>query len=226
MTARNKEETEKTVFAPGCALMLYKPELAEKLNLILNENLGEMDTLLICCKHDPQFKAKTKVINVCPGCDKRFGNDYPDTSTISLWEILAESDFFSFPDYKGRRMSILDACPTRDQERVHKAIRILLRKMNISLVEPKKTRTRGTCCGDSFFGLIPTEQVKQLMVKRASEMPVDEVVVYCISCVKSVYIGGKKPRYLVDLLFAEETVPKTFEPDEWHQELNAYIEAH
>jgi Fe-S oxidoreductase len=216
----------KLLFAPGCALILYKPELADKLHLILNKNLGEMDKLMICCQHDPGISENTKVINVCPGCDKRFGNDYENVSTVSLWEIIAENDFFPFPDYNGIQMSILDACPTREQERVHKAIRILLKKMNISLVEPKNTRTKSTCCGDSFHGIIPTEKVKELMVKRASEMPVDDVVVYCISCIKSVFIGGKRPQYLIDLLFNEETVPKTYEPDEWHTELKNYIDSH
>ncbi|MFA6924475.1 MAG: heterodisulfide reductase-related iron-sulfur binding cluster [Bacteroidales bacterium] len=216
----------KTVFAPGCALMLYKPELAEKLHLILNKNLGEMDELQICCRHDPQLATMTKVINICPGCDKRFGNDYKNTSTISLWEILAESDFFIFPDYYGRRMSIIDACPTREQERVHNAIRTIIHKMNITLVEPKNTRTKSICCGDSFYGIISTEEVKKQMIKRTSEMPMDDVIVYCVSCIKSVYIGGKKPQYLLDLLFANETVTKTYEPDEWHKELDNYIEKH
>ena len=216
----------KLLFAPGCALILYKPELAEKLHLILNKNLGEMDKLLICCQHDPQISENTRVINVCPGCDKRFGNDYKNVSTISLWEILSESDFFPFPDYHGKRMSILDACPTREQERVHNAIRTLLQRMNITLVEPKNTRTKSTCCGDSFHGVLPTEKVKELMVKRASEMPVEDVVVYCVSCIKSVFIGGKKPQYLIDLLFESETVSGTFEPDEWHSELKVYIDQH
>jgi hypothetical protein len=55
-------------------------------------------------------------------------------------------------------------------------------------------------------------------------MPVEDVAVYCVSCIKSVYIGGKKPRYLIDLLFADETFPKTYEPDEWHKELNEYMD--
>jgi len=216
----------KNVFAPGCALMLYKPELAEKIHLILNENLGKMDKLLICCHHDPQFSEKAEVINVCPGCDKRFGNDYQSSSTISLWEILAESDFFTFPNYQGQYMSIIDACPTRDQERVHNAIRTILHKMNITLIEPKNTRIKSTCCGDSFYGVIPTEKVIEQMTKRTSEMPLDDVVVYCVSCIKSVYIGGKTPHFLIDLLFENETVPKTYKPDEWHTELNDYIEQH
>lgn len=214
------------MFAPGCALMLYKPELAEKLNHILNMNLGKMEMLMTCCHHDPGVKSISEIINVCPGCDKRFRNDYETTVTISLWEILAESNFFHFPDYRGKRMTIIDACPTRDQEKVHTAIRKILQKMNIELIEPENTGTKSTCCGDSFYGVIPTAKVKEQMLKKASELPLDDVVVYCVSCSKSMHIGGKKPHYLIDLLFGVDTIPKTYEPDDWHSELKAYKEKH
>lgn len=226
MTQLKRKNSENLAFAPGCALMIYKPELAEKLHLILNENFGEIEMLLTCCQHDPQLSKKTRIINVCPGCDKRFGSDYKTTSTISLWEILAESDFFPFPDYHGWSISILDACPTRDNEKVHNAIRTILRKMNILVVEPENTRTKSVCCGDSFYGLIPAEKVKELMVKRASEIPSEDIAVYCVSCIKSVFNGGKKPQYLTDLLFNDATLPKTHDPDDWHKELTDYIEKH
>jgi hypothetical protein len=219
----------KRLFAPGCALMLYKPHLAERLHGLLNKNLGHMDLLLTCCKNQPKLESGIEVINICPGCDRRYRQNYTDSTTVSLWEILAaaeSSDFFDFPDYHGEKMSIIDACPTRDQERVHKAIRILLKKMNISLIEPKMTGIHSTCCGDTFFGQIPLDKVKKQMVKRAGEMPVDDVAVYCVSCAKSMFIGGKNPHYMIDLLFKETTVPKTFEPDLWHKELDEYIEKH
>jgi len=216
----------KRIFAPGCALMLYKPHLAERLHQILIDHLGKIEALPTCCRKDPEFEEKTEVINICPGCDKRFRLNYQNSSTLSLWEILARTEFFPFPDYRGRVMSIIDACPTRDQPRVHDAVRILLDKMHIALVEPEHTRTHGACCGDTFWGEIPTGEVKKQMIKRTSEMPADDVVVYCVSCAKSVFIGGKTPRYLIDLLFDEPTVPKTFEPDAWHKELNDYIDAH
>ena len=216
----------KRVFAPGCALMLYKPDLADRVYKILNQEFGDIEVLSTCCKHEPNPDTPLEVINICPGCDKRYGNDYKHISTISLWEILADSDFFHFPDYHGQKMTILDACPTRDKAKVHSAIRKIIGKMNIVLTEPKNTRTKSTCCGDSFYGLIPVDDVKKQMTKRAAEMPLDDVVVYCISCIKSVYIGSKSPRYLIDLLFDDKTVPKTFEPDEWHKELSEYIEKH
>jgi len=57
-------------------------------------------------------------------------------------------------------------------------------------------------------------------------MPREDVVVYCVSCVKAMHIGGKRPRYLVDLLFGEETGPGVFEPVAWHAQLDEFIEAH
>ena len=115
----------RNIFAPGCALMLYKPELADKIHTMLNELVGPMDVLSTCCKHDPVHIVPTQIINVCPGCDKRFASNYANTTTISLWELLAASDTFVFPDYKGQTMTIMDACPTREKPHIHEAIRTL-----------------------------------------------------------------------------------------------------
>lgn len=123
-------------------------------------------------------------------------------------------------------MSIHDACPTRTEERVHIAIRKLLERMNIKIIEPKNTRTKANCCGDSFYGVLSIEQVKEQMKKRANEMPCDNVVVYCVSCIKAMYIGGKKPRYIIDLLFAQDTVIGILEPDAWHDRLQEFIDEH
>ncbi|HWR30737.1 MAG TPA: (Fe-S)-binding protein, partial [Negativicutes bacterium] len=82
------------------------------------------------------------------------------------------------------------------------------------------------CCGDSFYGTLPVEQVKAQMKKRAAEMPCEDVVVYCVSCIKALHIGGKQPRYLVDLLFGEKTDIGTWEPDAWHNEVQQFIDAH
>jgi hypothetical protein len=224
---KDYKKTEKTrVYAPGCAFALYKPDLVEKLHAILNDNLGTMERLLTCCKNAPPLEPGTEVISTCPGCDKRFRTNYEDSSNISLWEILADSDFFTFPDYNGKKMSIIDACPVRDQTRVHDAVRSVLHKMNITLVEPKNTRGKSICCGDSFWDLIPLDEVKNQMIKRTSEMPLKDIVVYCVSCSKSVFIGGKTPHYLIDLLFNKDTIPKTLEPDQWHKELDDYIADH
>lgn len=216
----------KQVYAPGCGLMLYKPELANKVLEFLNEYLGDIPLHLTCCHHEPHLEHGTRVINTCPGCDRRYRQLYEGISTISLWEILADCDTFPFPDYKGIEMSIHDACPTRTEDRVHNAIRKLLKKMNIKVIEPENTRTKAVCCGDSLYGTMPVELVKERMKKRADEIPCDDVAVYCTSCIKSFHIGGKNPRYIIDLLFDEPTEIGVYEPDEWHAQLQKFIDEH
>lgn len=216
----------KQVYAPGCALVIYKPELAGKVLDFLNKDSNGIAEHLICCRHDPKLESGTRVINTCAGCDRRYRELYTGISTISLWEVLAGSTTFTFPDYRGLKMSIHDACPTRTEERVQGSIRKLLERMNITLIEPEHTRTKAICCGDSFYALLPLEQVEEQMKKRSRQMPCEDVVVYCVSCIKALHIGGKKPRYLVDLLFSEETSAGTYQTDEWHNELQRFIDEH
>jgi len=216
----------KTYFAPGCALYLYKPELANKiLNLLVSDFRIEGEHIL-CCHHDPKLPQGSVIVNTCPGCNRRYSTLYDGITTISLWEILAESDTFPFPDYQGRKMSILDACPTRGEDKILSSIRKLLQKMNIELIEPAKSGKNGTCCGDTYYGKLPLNEVEQKMQKRASEMPEEEVVVYCVTCIKSMKIGGKTPRYLPDLFFNETTDAGVCDIDKWHGDIDDYISCH
>jgi len=215
-----------THFNPGCALSIYKPETEHKLIKFLNENYAGLEMHNICCQHEPKLPAGSKIINVCAGCDKRFGGMYEGVSTISLWEILDDIDRFPYPDYKGAEMTVHDPCPIREKPAVHKAVRSLLKKMNITIVEAKFHGTRSVCCGDSFYPVLAAEEVHERMKKRAETMPREDVCVYCVSCIKSMHIGGKKPRYLVDLLMNEATEPGVYDTAKWHEMLKEYIEAH
>jgi Fe-S oxidoreductase len=221
-----REEQEHLFFAPGCALMLYKPDLADNILDLLNKNLGKVEMLLTCCQHDAHLPENSRVINVCPGCDQRYAKNYKGVSTISLWEIINENNFIDYPDFKGQSMSIIDACPTRDEDRVQNALRDLMDKMNIRIVEPKNTRKQSTCCGDFYYGAMPTLKVKDLMVEKATEMPLNDIVVHCVSCIVAVCNGGKKPHYMADLLFNQDSDPQNIDLDEWHKSLTGFIETH
>jgi len=214
------------IYAPGCALMIYKPHLADMMHRVLNEHLGEMPRLNTCCRNHPLLPAVTCVINTCPGCDRRYRSYYTDSTTASVWEVIAEGDWFSYPDYHGTKMSIQDACPTRSQTRVHKAVRKLLKNMNVEIFEPARTRTSTICCGDALYPARPLNDVEENMKRRAAQMCEEDVAVYCVSCIKAMAIGGKKPRYLVDLLFGEKTEPQVTNTVEWHKQIDEFTSIH
>jgi len=54
----------KYLFAPGCALILYKPHLAEKIHKFLNRFYGTVELLLTCCRHTPRIPSDTQVIGL------------------------------------------------------------------------------------------------------------------------------------------------------------------
>jgi hypothetical protein len=217
---------EQLYFNPGCALSLYKPKMELRVMDVLIEQYPDIKLHKICCKHDPQLPAGRKIINTCPGCDRRFQGNYAGVSTISLWEVLDSMPEFAFPDYSGATMTIQDACPVRDRPAVHQAVRSLLRKMNITLQEPRLHSENTVCCGDDLYPGLPIEKIHEFMHNRATDMPCHDVVVYCVSCIKAMHIGGKQPRYLVDLLFNEITEPREYHTAEWHQQLDDYITKH
>lgn len=123
-------------------------------------------------------------------------------------------------------LSVHDSCSYRPKPQVHAAVRSLLGKMGISIVESPYSGTSSICCGDNFYGRIPLEEVHRFQKKRAAQMPCQDVAVYCVSCVKSMAIGGKTPHYMVDLLLGEATDPQDLDLVRYHDAIDAYIERH
>ena len=193
----------RTLFAPGCALNRYKPDSVEKIRQFLTRR-GIIDGLfLTCCKEAQGSDEQMTIIVCCPGCSHKFEILYPNAAVVSLWKILAETDF-PFPDYGGEKMSIHDSCRARQRysAEMQESARELCRRMNIVLAEPARTRGATVCCGGCASD---PEHRKEMARARAGEFPEKDVVVYCTGCARSFSITDKKPRHLLDLLFHETT---------------------
>lgn len=222
----NDMDLRKTYFNPGCALSLYKPDVPGRMLRLLQENLGDVRLHQTCCRHDPGIEAGSTIINNCAGCDRRFRSLYPGVNTISYWEVINGIRSLKLPDHSGLKVSVHDSCGYRHKPQVHRAVRSLLRKMNIEIEEAHFSGTESVCCGDNFYGIVPNEQVEKRIRMRADQFPCQDVVVYCIGCVRAMISGGKQPHYLPDLLLDRitEQMPDTL--DEYHTRLLAYIETH
>ena len=213
----------KYLYAPGCALMTYKPQLAERLKEVVVKRYGEMDDLLMCCYEKPVLDGDCCVITPCTTCADRYGKM---ANSIYFLSVLTDMDDFAFPDYGGAEMSIQDTCSARMYPEYLAAIRKLLARMNIRLKEPEHTGRNARCCGQTFYGRIMTDMVEEKMRERAGEMPCEDVVVYCASCIMSMMVGGKRPRFILDLLFGEPTDLKTLGAEDWNDRLLKFRKLH
>lgn len=219
-------DMEKCWFNPGCAMSIYEPYLIGPMLSLLQEHFGGIKYHDVCCHHDPDLPAGATIINNCAGCDRRFRSEYEGLQTITFWEMLDRVDGLKLPDYHGLTVSVHDSCSFRQKPQVHAAVRSILRKMKIEIVESAYSGMKSICCGDTFYAHIPNERIIELQKKRAEQMPCANVAVYCIGCVHSMTTGGKRPLYLPDLLFGYETELMTNTLDEYHGDLNEYIALH
>lgn len=222
----NSIDFEKCWFNPGCAMSIYKPNLVGPMLSLLQKHFGNIKYHDVCCHHNPGLPEGSVIINNCAGCDRRFRSEYPGIYTISFWEMFDSISEPVLPSYDGLEVSIHDSCSFRQKPQVHTAVRNILKKMNIKIFESQFSGTNSICCGDNFYSHIPNEKVEEFQKKRAAQMPCDNVVVYCIGCVRSMTVGGKQPLYLPDLIFGHKTEPMNNTIDEYHSDVNAYIEKH
>lgn len=193
----------KKLFAPGCALSKYKPELISKISrFLLNASIID-DVYPVCCKAEQKAENPAVLITCCPGCSSKFETQFPDTQILSLWKVLADTDF-PFPDYQGARMSIHDSCHARRRHssEMQDSVRLLCHKMNIKLIEPEYTRDSARCCGGSACDY---EMRKEMAFRRAEAFSEKDVVVYCTGCTRSFSVTNVEPRHMLDLLFEEPT---------------------
>ena len=225
-TPLNEIDMRKCYFNPGCALSLYKPDVPGKMLKLLQDHFGGVKLHDICCRHDPGLEPGSTIINNCAGCDRRFRSLYENIRTISFWEVADGIPDLPLPDHSGLKVSVHDSCGYRHKPQVHRAVRSLLSKMNIEVEEAQFSGTESVCCGDNFYGAVPNEQVEERIRMRAWQFPCENVIVYCIGCVRAMISGGKNPLYLPDLLLgrAGEPMPDTL--DEYHSKLEDYIRKH
>lgn len=213
-------------FNPGCAMNLYRPGLAGRMLELLRSGLGDVEMHEVCCRHEPRLAPGATIINNCAGCDRRFRSLYAGVRTVSCWEALDGIEGLALPDYAGLTASVHDSCGYRHRPQVHRAVRSLLRKMNVAIVEARFSGADSVCCGDNLYGLVPDAEVERRIRLRCEQMPCRDVVVTCIGCVRAMAAGGRTPRYLPDLLFGERPPPVADTLGEYHARLADYIRAH
>lgn len=219
-------DPDKCWFNPGCALSIHNPATVQRLLTLVRQSFGQVKLHTLCCHHNPQLPAGSTIINNCAGCDRRFRSLYAGVNTITLWEVLDSMPGLRLPVYSGLTLSVQDPCSFRRKPQVHSAVRSLLTKMNIAILDSPHSGTRSICCGDNFYPRLPATLVNALQIKRAAQMPCQDVAVYCVSCAKSMAVGGKTPHHMADLVLGEPTVVGETNLDIYHAALADYICQH
>ena len=97
-----------------------------------------------------------KIVTACPHCFNTIKNEYPELG--GNYEVMHHTTFLkSLLDdgrlkveggkFKGKRITFHDPCYLGRANNVYEAPRDLLRKLEVELIEMRKCKTNGMCCG-------------------------------------------------------------------------------
>ncbi|MGO4911640.1 (Fe-S)-binding protein [Leeuwenhoekiella sp. W20_SRS_FM14] len=137
-----------------------------------------------------------KIVTACPHCFNTIANEYPGLG--GNYEVLHHTQFLkSLIDegrltveggkYKGKRITFHDPCYLARANRIYEAPRDLLRKLEVELVEMKRCRTKGFCCGAGGAQMFkePEPGTKDVNIERteeALEIKPDVIAAGCPFC--------------------------------------------
>ncbi|GAB4333796.1 MAG: (Fe-S)-binding protein [Flammeovirgaceae bacterium] len=170
-----------------------------------------------------------KIVTACPHCFNTLKNEYPALG--GKYEVMHHSEYLQYlinsgklkmkggGTFKGKRITYHDSCYLGRANDVYEAPRAVLQALDVALVEMKKSRKNGLCCGAGGAQMFkePEKGNKDVNIERteqALEANPEYIAAVCPFCLTMLTDGIKnknkeqeiKVMDLVELIAAEQGV--------------------
>ena len=211
-----------TYFFPSCKATAQFKQVSKNARAYVKEQLG-VGPIGCCRPNHTKLGAQDTAVVVCNNCALII-EENTDANIAFLWEVIDQDPGFPFPDYHGEKMTVQDCWIAFDKPRAQEAVRSLMRKMNIEVVELNENREHTKFCGPNlcapctesnaelaheryveqyphmFTPMTPDEQAEHFHA-HCEQIETEKAVCYCKFCVDGINMGGKTGVHLLELLF-------------------------
>lgn len=147
-----------------------------------------------------------KIVTACPHCFNTLKNEYPELG--GTYEVIHHSTFLQqlidegkirMSDggiYKGKRITYHDSCYLGRANNIYEAPRQLLESLDADLVEMKRSRTTGLCCGAGGAQMFKdaekgTGEINTVRAEEALDTGAGTIAVACPFCMTMLTDGIK-----------------------------------
>jgi Fe-S oxidoreductase len=135
-----------------------------------------------------------KIVTACPHCFNTLKNEYPELGgnydvihhSTFLQQLIAEgkikiSDASSF---KGKKVTYHDSCYLGRANAIYEAPRAVLEALDVDLVEMKRCRTTGLCCGAGGAQMFKDAEKgkKEINIERTEEALSTGALTIAVAC--------------------------------------------
>ena len=239
--AKNKEDTLKRIFFPGCSLPAYSPGLVLKTYLYLQQKMPGIGIVLNCCGKpsrdigdEDRFReifettlsdfsqlGIEEVVVACINCHKMY-TENSDIKLRNIYEIMAEMGLPEPVSGEGRKITIHDSCPARYRPEIRTAVRQIASQMNFKIGEMKFKNEVTQCCGAGGCSALGNTALADRHTKARASQAKSQIVSYCAHCRERFSTSGPS-LHILDLIFSASYNKHAKEyHDSWRNWLNRW----
>ncbi len=135
----------------------------------------------------------TKIVTACPHCFNTIKNEYPQLG--GNYDVVHHSSFLDDllksgkikiegGSFQGKKITYHDSCFLGRANNIYEAPRSVLEALDADLVEMKRCRTRGLCCGAGGAQMFkePEKGRKDINVERTEEALATGATTIAVAC--------------------------------------------
>lgn len=236
-------------YIASCVFTSKYPQLSQKIQQYIKERYGM--PIVRCCTPNyklveftekmpedyrqawsyippcADFQPGDTVYSLCHNCSNIIEETHPGVRAVSIWELILKDDRFRFPDLAHIGATVQDCWRAKDRRDEQEAVREIMRKMNIDIVELPDNFEKTDFCGNSLYRPQPSrnpkvaprhyvenakgkflphtpEEQKAIMEDYCRRFDTQTVVCYCHYCLEGLLLGGVKGVHIAQLLFGDE----------------------
>lgn len=204
------------IYFPSCNFTTASPEAAKRIREYLSAKMPVAD----CCRVDQlDFPEGSTAVYFCQACrgtlEDRAGGRF---ILQNLFQYLDADADYPWPDYTGLTVKVQDCWRDREHPEIFTAVRNVLQKMHVSVMEMNENRARSHFCGNLHFEPrtersrkllepyrekplyeLPEDVQRALMQDQVETLPCELAVTYCNRCKAGILMGGGKAVHLLEL---------------------------
>ena len=203
-------------YFPSCNFNKMAPETAKKLGAYLKDKMPKAG----CCRVDQKDYSDTTALYFCQACREVLEGKM-DCENLFVW--LDRQEDFVWPEYPGLTVNVQDCWRDREHPEIFDAVRSILKKMKITVIEMEENREKSVYCGNLHFEpekeenialmekypdtpiyMMPEDVQMQLMAEQAEKYTCAMVVTYCNRCTICAREVGVNAVHLMELIFKAE----------------------